>query len=76
MKDRIEQFIEQARGLLPTGSFTKELEKNLRALANSAFSKMDLVSREEFDAQTAVLHRTREKLEQLETKLAELEAGL
>lgn len=50
-----------------------DLEKNLRALLTSAFSRLDLVTREEFDAQREVLARTRAKLEALEGKLAELE---
>jgi BMFP domain-containing protein YqiC len=50
-----------------------DLEKNLRVLLQSAFSRLDLVSREEFDVQREVLARTRAKLEALEAKLAELE---
>ena len=50
------------------------VEKNINALIQGAFTKMELVSREEFDVQTEVLHNTREKLEFLEKKLAELEA--
>ena len=50
-----------------------DLEKNLRVLLQSAFSRLDLVSREEFDVQREVLTRTRAKLEALEAKLAELE---
>ena len=53
----------------------KDIEKNLRALLSSAFSRLDLVTREEFDVQTEVLARTREKLTRLEAKLAELEQG-
>lgn len=51
----------------------KDIEKNLRALLASAFAKLDLVAREEFDVQAAVLARTREKLETLEARVAELE---
>ncbi len=51
-----------------------DLEKNLRALLQSAFSRLDLVTREEFDVQREVLARTRAKLEALEAKLAELES--
>jgi hypothetical protein len=51
-----------------------DLEKNLRALIASAFSRLDLVTREEFDVQREVLARTRAKLQELETKLADLEA--
>ena len=50
-----------------------DLEKNLRALIASAFSRLDLVTREEFDVQREVLARTRAKLQELEAKLDELE---
>jgi BMFP domain-containing protein YqiC len=50
-----------------------DLEKNLRALLASAFGRLDLVTREEFDVQREVLARTRARLQQLEAKLAELE---
>ena len=50
-----------------------DLEKNLRALLQSAFSRLDLVTREEFDVQREVLARTRAKLAELEAKLAEVE---
>lgn len=49
-------------------------ERELRALLENALRKMNLVSREEFDAQQAVLLRTREKLERLEAQLEELES--
>ena len=50
-----------------------DLEKNLRALLASFLSRLDLVTREEFDVQRHVLLRTREKLARLEAQLAELE---
>ena len=50
-----------------------DLEKNLRALLASAFGRLDLVTREEFDVQREVLARTRARLQELEAKLAELE---
>ena len=49
-----------------------DVEKNINALLKGAFTKMELVSREEFDVQAEVLRNTREKLERLEKKLAEL----
>ncbi len=52
-----------------------DLEKNFRSLLQSGFSRMDLVTREEFEIQTGVLARTREKLEALEARLAELEGA-
>ncbi|MHB1085864.1 MAG: accessory factor UbiK family protein [Thiobacillus sp.] len=51
----------------------KDIEQNLKAGVTSMLGKLDMVSREEFDVQTEVLARTRAKLEQLETRLAELE---
>jgi ubiquinone biosynthesis accessory factor UbiK len=51
----------------------KDFEKNSRAMLSSVFAKMDLVTREEFDVQSQVLLRTREKLAELEAKLASLE---
>ena len=52
----------------------KDFEKNARALLAQGFSKLDLVTREEFDIQAAVLDRTREKLTALEARVAALEA--
>jgi BMFP domain-containing protein YqiC len=51
----------------------RDFEKNMRALLASAFARFDLVTREEFDAQRAVLERTRSKLTELDARLAELE---
>lgn len=50
-----------------------DVEKNLRALLGGLFSRLDLVTREEFDVQREVLLRTRSKLAELEKKVAELE---
>ena len=50
-----------------------DLERNMRALLSSAFARLDLVSREEYDVQAQVLARAREKLEVLERRVAELE---
>jgi ubiquinone biosynthesis accessory factor UbiK len=52
----------------------KDLEKNMRGFLASAFTRLDLVSREEYDVQTEVLSRAREKLAALEARVAELEA--
>lgn len=52
----------------------RDFEKNARALLAQAFAKLDLVTREEFDVQTEVLARTRQKLEALEARVAALEA--
>lgn len=52
----------------------KDVEKNVRALLAQGFSKLDLVTREEFDVQTQVLAKAREQLLALEARIAELEA--
>lgn len=72
---------ELARGVLeklPSGFQTlqHDMEKNLRAALQSALGKLDLVTRDEFEVQGAVLQRTREKLEMLETRVTELETRL
>jgi BMFP domain-containing protein YqiC len=51
-----------------------DIEKNIDALLKGMFTKMELVTREEFDVQTEVLKRTRQRLEELEKKLFEIEA--
>lgn len=51
----------------------EEVENHFKALLQSAFSKLDLVSRDEFETQMVVLARTRERLEALEAKVAALE---
>lgn len=53
-----------------------EIESQFRALMQGAFSKLDLVSREEFDSQMVVLARTRARLEALEQQVAELDARI
>ena len=51
------------------------VQQQIKTMLQTSFAKLDLVTREEFDAQSAVLQRTREKLEQLEAKVAELESA-
>ena len=67
-----ESFISFFEAALPAG-LAAAVRDNLRAAASSAFDKMDLVSNEEFEVQKRVLLRTREKLEQLELQVAQLE---
>ena len=59
---------------LASNSPVRDFEKNAKAMLGSAFGKLDLVTREEFEVQRAVLMRTREKLEALERAVAALEA--
>jgi BMFP domain-containing protein YqiC len=53
----------------------EDLEKNFRSMLATGFERMDLVTREEFDLQAAVLERSREKLEALEARLTALESA-
>ncbi len=53
----------------------RDMEKNLKAGLSAWLARLDLVTREEFDVQALVLARTREKLQELEARLARLEAG-
>ncbi|MDB5760510.1 MAG: accessory factor UbiK family protein [Burkholderia sp.] len=52
----------------------KDLEKNVKAMLSQGFSRLDLVTREEFDVQAQVLAKTRAKVDAMEARLAELEA--
>lgn len=74
--DFIEQLVQQASKLAAGGELQRDLEAKLRVLMQGAFNRMDLVSRDEFDAQAAVLARTRAKLEALEQQLASLQTEL
>ena len=61
-------------GAIVAASPVADIEKNARALLSTFFTKLDLVSREEFDIQSQVLLRTREKLKALEERVARLES--
>ena len=71
-KQLFEELFNKINGLLKNTP-AADIEKNLRALLSSSFAKLDLVTREEFDVQREVLKRSREKISQLEARLAELE---
>lgn len=75
---KIEEVARQIQDALPKGvrEFGEDIEKKIRMTLQSQLSKLDVISREEFDVQTQVLLRSREKLAQLEKKVAELEAKL
>ena len=70
--DDITRRIEQLIANTPI----EDVRRNLHVLMSGWFSRLDLVTREEFDVQQAVLRRTREKLTQMETRVAELERVL
>jgi ubiquinone biosynthesis accessory factor UbiK len=67
--NEISNKIKEVIGSSPLG----DVDKNINALLKSIFTKMELVSREEFDVQAEVLRNTRQKFELLEARLAELE---
>lgn len=74
----LDSLAQQASNLLSQDKpqAVNELEQQLRSLIQSAFSKLDLVSRDEFENQALVLQHTRQRLEQLEQQVAALEQQL
>ena len=74
----IEDTVKRLTESLPPGlnKFKKELEKNFRAILQSVFSKLELVTREEFDVQKKVLLKTRHKINALEKQIIYLENHL
>ncbi|BBU26443.1 hypothetical protein BTHE68_01770 [Burkholderia sp. THE68] len=68
--------LQQKMSDLFKNSPAKDVEKNMKAMLSQGFSKLDLVTREEFDTQTQVLVRTRARLEELEKRVAQLEQRL
>ena len=75
---KIDELVKKLSAMMPSsvGQFQDDIEKNLKAGLQSALQKMDLVTREEYEVQTALLARTREKLEALDAKLKLLEEKL
>jgi len=71
----IDDLARQISSSIPAGvkGLQQDVEKNLHSLLQGAFARLDLVTREEFDVQSKVLLRTREKLEALEKLVADLE---
>ncbi len=70
----IDEFSQRIKELMASSPLA-DAERNLKALASHAIARMELVTREEFDAQSRVLARTLERLEALESRVAALEAG-
>lgn len=72
---KLEEIAKNISNAIPPGvkNMADEAESKIKQVLQSQLTKLDFVSREEFDVQTQVLIRTREKLEALETKLAKLE---
>ena len=74
MNESLEELTRRISSLIPgdVKHMQDDVENNVRSLLQTTLSKMNLVTREEFDVQSAVLQRTREKLEQLEKQLEQL----
>ncbi|MES9845124.1 MAG: accessory factor UbiK family protein [Candidatus Sedimenticola sp. PURPLELP] len=74
----LDDLAKRMAGSVPTGLqfLQDDLQRNFKSALESGLSHLELVTREEFDVQSAVLVRTREKLEALERQVAELEKAL
>ncbi len=75
---KIEDIAKQVTDAIPPSlkNIANDFEEKTKTVLQRKLSQLDVVSREEFDVQTQVLLKTREKLSQLEAKIAELEAKL
>ena len=73
-----EDIAQKLGAVLPDGlqAVQRDVEKNFKAILQNSFAKMDLATREEFDVQTAVLQRSRQKLDKMEKQIEQLEAAL
>ena len=76
MESRIEDLVRRLVESIPPSvrGLQHDLESNFRAVLRANLARLDLVARDEFTAQTRVLERTRARLEELERRIAELEA--
>ena len=74
-KQKIQEISKKIKDII-SDSPINDIEENINALLKGMFTKMDLITREEFDVQTGVLKKTRKKLERIEKKLAEIEKGI
>ena len=75
---KLEEIAKQLGEAMPTGvkNFGEDVDRKIKQVLQAQLGKLDMVSREEFDVQTHVLLRTREKLAEMEAKFTELEKKL
>lgn len=75
---KLEEIAKQVSDSMPAGvkNFGEEVDRKIKQVLQAQLGKLDMVSREEFEVQTHVLLRTREKLAELENKLTVLEAKI
>lgn len=78
VQDKSEEFLKIFTSFLPADlrKGKADLERNLKAAVNAAFTRMNLITREEYDVQTELLARTRALVEELERKVIQLEQQL
>ncbi len=74
-KKTIQEISQKIKNIVADSPIS-DIEENINALLKGMFTKMDLIPREEFDVQTGVLKKTREKLEAIEKKLSKIEKGI
>ncbi len=76
--EKFDEVVQQFTRLLPEDmqQARADIQKNMKSALSATLARMDLVTREEFDVQTALLARTRAMLEEMEAKLGKLEAEL
>ncbi len=74
--EELDILVNKLAKLFPMGDsqLTQDIKKNIRALLDSSFQKMDLVSREEYEVQKALLARTQERLSELQERIERLES--
>lgn len=72
---KVEQILSEVSKIIPDDvqNIRQDIENNLRASLTASLARLDLVTREEFDVQTALLQRARAQLDRLEEKLAAME---
>ena len=74
-KQKIQEISQKIKNII-SDSPISDIEDNINAQLKGMFTKMDLITREEFDVQTGVLKKTREKLEKLEEQLSKIEKNI
>lgn len=74
----VDELSQKLAGMMPPGAkeLREDLERNIRAVLQSSFQKLDLVTREEFEVQSEVLANTRAQLKRLEEQINALEAQM
>ncbi len=75
---KLDDIAQKLSSVLPEGiqAIQRDVEKNFKTILQNSFARMDLVTREEFDVQTEVLKRSREKLDKMEKEIEALAAKL